>query len=223
MTRTISEHQARVYEYAKSQGDRWFTIQELSTEANLPDASAKNHASRFEEAGVFERMRISPAHVFKLSPVARRRHPELIKRLEVALPIFASRRREWLQRELSISIVPSSSAVTPRQPAPSREATPTVRGSGHLSFEVPTGRGRPPAPPKIIEAGLPAEVAQHSSKTELLLSLLRRPEGASIEELVNTFGVQPHSMRAQISVKTRERGLKAVLAGGRYRILAPAS
>ena len=185
--RAVSEHQARVYAYAKAQGLRWFTIQELSSEEDIPDGSAKNHAVRFEDAGVFERMRISPSHVFRISPSARRRHPELIKRLEQAALIFADRRQAQIARELS---------------AISGQIAATTRAS---SFRAAVAR--------------PNKPAKGTRRSDELMDLLRRADGVSMEELVHRFGIQSHSIRALISVTTRERGVKAPLIEGRYRIL----
>lgn len=212
MMRTISEHQAKVYEYAKSQGERWFTIQELSTEANLPDASAKNHSTRFEEAGVFERMRISPSHVFRLSPVARRRHPELIKRLEAALPIFAARRREWIVREAALIGGAAPSHGEPRDSADTRPPIAELR-KDPVATTSPVSKNTPTDAGSLDTAARPKV-----RKADQLIELLSRPGGASMDELVAHFGTQPHSIRAMISITTRERGMKSVLESGRYRL-----
>jgi hypothetical protein len=100
MSDAVSEHQVRVYEYGKALGGRWFTIQDLSTDTNIPDASAKEHAVRFEELGIFDRLRASPAHLFRLSQFASSRDPKTVRRLDDAIPIFAERRRERLRREV---------------------------------------------------------------------------------------------------------------------------
>src|SRR3569623_1601307 len=100
MSETVSEHQVRVYEYAKVRAGGWFTIQELSTDANIPDASAKSHAVRFEEMGIFDRMRAAPAHLFRLSEFAATRDAKAVRRLDAAIPVFAERRHDRLQREL---------------------------------------------------------------------------------------------------------------------------
>src|SRR5690606_24230884 len=59
--------------------------------------------------------------------------------------------------------------------------------------------------------------SSRSSKAELLIEMLLRPAGASMEELQEALGTQQHSIRAAISVETRKRGLRAVLENGRYR------
>lgn len=58
------------------------------------------------------------------------------------------------------------------------------------------------------------------TKADQLVAMLQRPQGASIAELVEAFGIQPHSATARISVETRRRGLKAKLADGRYTVTA---
>ena len=57
------------------------------------------------------------------------------------------------------------------------------------------------------------------TRGEQVLVLLRRPEGATIAEMVKLFGLQPHSVRAVISVKSRKQGVKVELIGrAHYRI-----
>lgn len=50
-----------------------------------------------------------------------------------------------------------------------------------------------------------------------IIELLNRAEGVSVEELRAEFGTKPHTIRAQISIETRKRGIKTVLDNGRYR------
>ena len=67
----------------------------------------------------------------------------------------------------------------------------------------------------IIEQAPPAPF----SKTDTLIALLQRPNGVSLEELITTFGTQPHSIRAQVSVATRKRGLKVHCKKGHYTLV----
>jgi hypothetical protein len=215
MSTTISEHQARVYEYAKLRGDQWFTSMELSVDTNIPANSAKSHAARFEEIGIFERIRISPAHAFRLDPAAQRHAPKLVDRLEEAVRIFASRRLDWLKREeqvvrhLDAQMERVTVARAVPQLAPAAPQSPVANGE-RVFQQAPPG-GTKTSDPK-------PEVRRGGSKAELVISMISRPEGASLDELVEASATLPHSVRATISVKTRERGLKAVLRDGRYYI-----
>lgn len=58
------------------------------------------------------------------------------------------------------------------------------------------------------------------TKAEQLIALIKRPEGVSVQELVDRFGVKPKSATARISVETRKRGLHAVITDGRYHVAA---
>ena len=52
-----------------------------------------------------------------------------------------------------------------------------------------------------------------------VVELLRRKNGATIEEMTKRFGLLPHSVRAIISVESRKRGLRVELVGkAHYRI-----
>ena len=70
------------------------------------------------------------------------------------------------------------------------------------------------APTPIIAAAPPAP----PSRADTLIALLQRPNGVSLEELTTTFGIQPHSVRAQVSVETRKRGLKVHCKKGHYTL-----
>ena len=66
-----------------------------------------------------------------------------------------------------------------------------------------------------IEEAPPARL----TKSDTLIALLQRPNGVSLEELITTFGTQPHSIRAQVSVATRKRGLKVHCKKGHYTLV----
>jgi hypothetical protein len=46
-------------------------------------------------------------------------------------------------------------------------------------------------------------------KKDRLVEMLRRPEGATIEEITEAFGILPHSARAMISVTAKRLGVEA--------------
>ena len=70
---------------------------------------------------------------------------------------------------------------------------------------------------KLATKAQPRKGAKTPPKADRLIQMLRRAKGASIEELVAEFGTLPHSIRAQISIQKRKRGLNVELTGGRYR------
>ena len=214
--RAISEQQARVYEYARDLGGKWFTIQELASGTNVPMGTATSLVAKFEERGLFDRMRIAPAHVFRLSRLANSADPQLVRRIEQAIPIFAERRQDWLEREEAVL-----SEVLPRVQPPGNlevddgDVESQRRGVPALSTPHPAAKpAKTPRPNARTRELNPAR----PRKADQVIELLRRPGGASIDELVAHFGTQPHSIRALISVSTRERGLKALYEDGRYRL-----
>ena len=80
----------------------------------------------------------------------------------------------------------------------------TIKPTVEVAALPPTVDEAPPAPP---------------SKSDTLIALLQRPNGVSLEELITTFGTQPHSIRAQVSVATRKRGLKVHCKKGHYTLV----
>jgi plasmid maintenance system antidote protein VapI len=53
-----------------------------------------------------------------------------------------------------------------------------------------------------------------------MLEMLRRPEGVSLDELAAALGIQPHLVRALISIHARRKmGLTVKASGRRYRIV----
>lgn len=62
--------------------------------------------------------------------------------------------------------------------------------------------------------------AKRRTRGDEVVDLLRRKNGASIAEMVTRFALQPHSLRAIISVESRKRGLKVERPEqGRYRVV----
>lgn len=84
--------------------------------------------------------------------------------------------------------------------------------------------------PKMIKAVRAAKTAAaspapHQSKTAACLDLLRRADGASLQELMAATGWQAHSVRGFVSGTVRKKmGLDLSVVGGndgtpRYRII----
>jgi hypothetical protein len=64
----------------------------------------------------------------------------------------------------------------------------------------------------------PKKARSGPTKADKLIALLQRPDGASMAELQKALSTQEHSIRAQISIEKRKRGLTVTLSDGRYRI-----
>lgn len=59
-------------------------------------------------------------------------------------------------------------------------------------------------------------------KKDRLIEMLRRPEGATIEEITEAFGILPHSARAMISVTAKRLGVEATRDDRKAYRLPPA-
>jgi hypothetical protein len=78
--------------------------------------------------------------------------------------------------------------------------------------------------PRAHKAATPSKGATPTTKrptrADEVVELLRRTNGATIEEMVKRFGIQAHSLRAIISVESRRRSLKVELVGkAHYRVI----
>jgi len=54
----------------------------------------------------------------------------------------------------------------------------------------------------------PAAKGKRTSKSAALIEMLKRPKGATIDEIAKRFGWLPHTTRAAVSVQTRKAGLR---------------
>lgn len=66
------------------------------------------------------------------------------------------------------------------------------------------------------QATRPQRAPKPGSNVAIVLDLLRRPEGVSIEEMVAELGCKPHSAKAMISIYVKRVGATAECAKGRF-------
>jgi hypothetical protein len=97
----------------------------------------------------------------------------------------------------------------PAAPLPPVDAPAAPKGPG--------ARAKKPAAAGAPEAANPAQAAgsgpRAGSKTARLIGMLKRPDGASLEEIMATFGWQVHTTRALMSAGgslTRKHGLTVI-------------
>ena len=104
---------------------------------------------------------------------------------------------------------------------PANVTTPSVTDTA----DAP--RGKPRTKPPAVTKPVAAAEGRHT-KQALLISLLQRPEGATIAELVAATGWQNHSIRGAISFTLKKKlglniaSLRDEKRGRVYRITKPA-
>ncbi len=59
-------------------------------------------------------------------------------------------------------------------------------------------------------------IPKGTTRTNQIWAMIERPEGASIDEIVKATGLQPHSVRAVLSIEKRKRGVALERRDGRY-------
>jgi hypothetical protein len=104
------------------------------------------------------------------------------------------------------NVTPHKRRVAPAKPRSAKKAVPTSKR---------------PKSQKAAKQAKPAAGAREGSKAAKVLSLLRRPDGASLKELMRATGWLAHSVRGYLSGTVSKRmGLKLVSAkneGGERR------
>jgi hypothetical protein len=86
-TSEISLHQVKVYEFALSSRG-WVTAKEIAAGAGVAQRTARAHALKFVQLGVFDQAELFPAHRYQLSSLAAKRNKTFIQRLEAAREMF---------------------------------------------------------------------------------------------------------------------------------------
>lgn len=72
----------------------------------------------------------------------------------------------------------------------------------------------------FVHGRTPTKDTAGGPKGDQLIRMLSRQRGATLEEVIDTFGIKKNSAYARISVESRKRGLKVEHVDGRYRIAA---
>jgi hypothetical protein len=70
----------------------------------------------------------------------------------------------------------------------------------------------------LLGPAVPDTVKPAKSKSDQLIDMLGRPHGATIDEVVEAFGIKKNSAYARISVESRKRKLNVENRDGRYHI-----
>ena len=88
-------------------------------------------------------------------------------------------------------VAPRSAHAAPSKPKSGKKTTPAKKAA-----KAPKKAAKPKA-----------EGAREGSKTEKVLDLLKRPDGASLNELMKATGWQAHSVRGFLSILGKKKGL----------------
>ena len=87
-TNEISIHQVRVFIAARSAIGKWLTANQLAKNALVAPRTARHHAKRLLELGVFDMAAVFPGHRYKFNEIAEKRNKAYMIRLEKAIEVF---------------------------------------------------------------------------------------------------------------------------------------
>jgi uncharacterized protein DUF3489 len=113
----------------------------------------------------------------------------------------------------------AQSTATGAQPKPAKKARVAPRRAHVAPKKGKSGKKASP-PKKAAKGGKKAGAARDGSKAAKILDLLKRPDGATLKELMKATGWQAHSVRGFLSGTVgKKMGLKVASAkaedGGR--------
>ena len=107
------------------------------------------------------------------------------------------------QIEPTVAATDASAKTSPTK-APRRD-----KGGGPGKRTTAAKKSAVKAKPGATKAKKPATAKRSGTKQEQLIAMLKREEGATVEEVVKAFGWQPHTVRGAISGALKKKlGLK---------------
>lgn len=234
------------YDFAKHRASAAFTAEELAAGANIKLAAAQRVAMLLSELRIFDCIaNHRPRHYCLMDPPLSENGPRIAEIEKILRLIILPKLRTAAQESQNIR-ASEPSAYDPYTPQADRRAEP--RKGNDSPPNGGSAEGGPAAPkpkppegpgaanqnvgnaasevggsgPTDADAGGAPSTRGRIDKTKLLFDMIRRPEGATLDELATALGNQPHSVRASISVKSRELGLKVECENGRYFIATAA-
>ena len=86
-TNEISLHLVRVFELAKAHPG-WLTAKEIADRAGVAGRTARAHAAKLVQLGIFDVAEVFPGHRYRLSELAVKRNKPMLQRLEAARMVF---------------------------------------------------------------------------------------------------------------------------------------
>ncbi len=94
----------------------------------------------------------------------------------------------------------------PQKPKPPQKATGTAK-KGHAAASKARSARKPRSANKGAQPRRKADNARPGSKTAKILDLVKRPGGATLQELRKATSWQPHSIRGFLSLLGKKKGL----------------
>ncbi len=94
----------------------------------------------------------------------------------------------------------------PQKPKPPQKATGTAK-KGHAAASKARSARKPRSANKGAQPRRKAGNARPGSKTAKILDLVKRPGGATLQELRKATSWQPHSIRGFLSLLGKKKGL----------------
>ena len=86
-TNEISPHLYRVFSFVH-EAARWVTSKDIAEGANVAQRTARAHALRLVNAGIFDQAEVFPSHRYRISGKADKRNKGFMQRLERAREFF---------------------------------------------------------------------------------------------------------------------------------------
>jgi DNA-binding IclR family transcriptional regulator len=83
----VSLHQCKVFLAVKN-APMWITANEIAELANVAPRTARSHALKLVNLGIFDQAEVFPAHRYRLSDKAAKRNKAYLQRIEGAISIF---------------------------------------------------------------------------------------------------------------------------------------
>jgi predicted ArsR family transcriptional regulator len=87
-TNEVSLHQVKVYLAVKASGKAWITAKEIAERADVAQRTARAHALKLVNLGIFDQAEVFPAHRYRLAEMADKRNKGYALRIEQAMSVF---------------------------------------------------------------------------------------------------------------------------------------
>lgn len=86
----ISLHQLKAFNFVR-ECNRWVTAAEIASNAGIAPRTARLHALKLTNLGIFDIAEVFPAHRYRFSEKARKRNKAFMLRLEKANEVFTNK------------------------------------------------------------------------------------------------------------------------------------